>query len=214
MAILSGAIAPGEALPSERALSEAWGINRHAIREAIGRLQQARLVAVAQGGATRVLDWRRTGGLELLITLGMSNLDPEMIRSVLELRACIGEDAARLCAQRAPARLRRDAALLAEAVVGERDALARAGIYERLWEHVVDGSGNVAYRLALNSLVGGLELTPEAAAFLAPTDREARHVLAFALALRDRDGDGAARAAGTLLRRPVKVMGRFRRRPA
>ena len=55
-AILLGALAPGDAVPSERELVRAPGVNRHAVREAVKRLQQARLVQVSQGGATRVLN--------------------------------------------------------------------------------------------------------------------------------------------------------------
>ena len=51
--VLSGRVAPGEPLPSERVLSEELGVNRHAVREAVKRLQQAGLVTVSHGGATR-----------------------------------------------------------------------------------------------------------------------------------------------------------------
>src|SRR5215213_10644494 len=59
--ILSGTLAPGDPLPGERQLAEELGVNRHGIREAVKRLQQAGLVRVSHGGATRVLDWRDHG---------------------------------------------------------------------------------------------------------------------------------------------------------
>src|ERR671923_1825544 len=68
-AILGGRYAAGDALPSERRLSEELDTSRHAVREALKRLQQAGLVSISQGGATRVRDWRRHGGLELLLAL-------------------------------------------------------------------------------------------------------------------------------------------------
>src|SRR4051812_38304627 len=108
-AILSGRLAPGDPLPSERTLSDEHGVNRHAVREAVKRLQQAGLVRVSHGGATRVLDWRASGGLELLSDLG-SFADPaalrELLRSIAEIRATVGADAARLCAIRAGDELR------------------------------------------------------------------------------------------------------------
>ena len=116
-AILSGSLAPGDAVPSERELSERLGVNRHAVREAVKRLQQARLVQVSQGGATRVLDWRETGGLDLLLDVALARdgtVDAATLRAIGEMRACIGSDAARLCAMRAPAKIRRDIAELAE----------------------------------------------------------------------------------------------------
>src|SRR6201991_4954325 len=102
--ILGGRYAPGDALSSERTLSEELETSRHAVREALKRLQQAGLVSISQGGATRVRDWRRHGGLELLLDLGVDGEAPEALhapRAAMEMRACIGADAARRCAERA-----------------------------------------------------------------------------------------------------------------
>src|SRR5689334_16763008 len=99
-AILSGSLKPGDAIPSERELAERLSVNRHAVREAVKRLQQARLVQVSQGGATRVLDWRETGGLDLLLDIALARegtVDADTLRAIGEMRACIGSDAARLC---------------------------------------------------------------------------------------------------------------------
>src|ERR1044071_2089500 len=65
--ILTGRYQAGDPLPSERNLSEELQTSRHVVREALKRLQQAGLVAISQGGATRVRDWRHYGGLELLL---------------------------------------------------------------------------------------------------------------------------------------------------
>ena len=51
--ILSDRYAAGDALPSERRLSEELETNRHAVREALKRLQQAGLVAISQGPSPR-----------------------------------------------------------------------------------------------------------------------------------------------------------------
>src|SRR3954453_422269 len=137
--ILDGRLAPGDPVPSERTLSAEHGVNRHAVREALRRLQQAGLIAVTHGGATRVLDWRAHGGLELLVDLAAR--EPSLLASIVEMRASIGADPAALCARRAP-----DPALPSD-VAGSLER------YERFWERIVEGSGNVAYRLAFNSLV-------------------------------------------------------------
>src|SRR3954447_26179261 len=102
--ILGGRYRAGDALPSERRLSEELETNRHAVREALKRLQQAGLVSISQGGATRVRDWRRHGGLELLLDVAADGDVPEALhagRAAMEMRACVGADAARLCARRA-----------------------------------------------------------------------------------------------------------------
>src|SRR4051794_41926685 len=61
--IVSGRYAPGEKLPTQRALASDLGVNMAPVREAVKRLEQLRLVDVRQGDAMRVADWRATGGL-------------------------------------------------------------------------------------------------------------------------------------------------------
>lgn len=154
--ILSGHYAPGDPLPSERALSEAHRVNRHAVREAIKRLQQAGLVQVAQGGATRVLDWHQTGGLDLLGDLATTEELAPLLRAVGEMRASIGADAARLCAIRGPAEIRGGLPALARGLPDPADVrrfATRFRAYEAFWARIVEGSGNLTYRLAFNSLV-------------------------------------------------------------
>jgi len=68
------------------------------------------------------------------------------------MRATIGTDAARLCALRAPAAVR-EALREWAAAPASADYAERFEAYEALWAMIVDGSGNVAYRLAFNSLV-------------------------------------------------------------
>lgn len=154
--ILSGRYEVGEALPSERRLSEELETSRHGVREALKRLQQAGLVSISQGGATRVRDWRRHGGLELLLDLAQEGAAPEALhvpRAAMEMRACIGADAARRCAQRAGAATKAQIVARAEQLAAVEDLAARNAHYEVLWELIVDGADNIAYRLALTSLV-------------------------------------------------------------
>src|SRR3954469_2074214 len=153
--ILSGELAAGDSLPSERSLSESHRVNRHAVREAIKRLQQAGLVQVSHGGATRVLDWRATGGLDLLDDLAQTvDLQP-LLRSIGEMRASIGADAARLCALRGPDEVLAELPRLAASLPQPADVRryeTRFRAYEAFWARIVDGSGNLTYRLAFNSL--------------------------------------------------------------
>lgn len=191
-AILDGELAPGDRVPSERALSERHGVNRHAVREALKRLQQAGLVRIAQGGATRVLDWRESAGLDLMLDLMRHGgvPPPELVGAVLEMRASVGIDAARRCSERGDgeqrAEIGRRAAAAAElAVDAGEDALVDA--YAGLWGLIVDGSGNVAYRLALNSLNAALTADPELAAALTPRDPAGLLRLGDAIAAGDAD---------------------------
>ncbi|HVU74464.1 MAG TPA: GntR family transcriptional regulator [Mycobacteriales bacterium] len=203
--ILSGRLGVGDPIPSERALAEQHSVNRHAVREAVKRLQQAGLVAVSQGGATVVRDWRRTAGLDLLGSwplLAADSGDGVILRDALEMRASIGIDVVRRCAQRAGAVERAEvavrAAALAPDVVGDLE-----GTHERyiaFWDAVIDGADNLAYRLAYNSLIGAVgEIGAGAAHLFAREMADVTTFEALTTAVVEGDAEAAARAADALL---------------
>ena len=154
--ILQGEMRPGEPLPAERLLCEALGVNRGAVREALRRLEQARLVSVRHGGTSRVLDYERHGGLDLLGALLLrpdGGFDTAVVRSVLEMRSALGADAARLAAQRAGRAVAPRLETTVASMRGARgDLPALQELASEFWAELVEGSGNVAYRLALNAL--------------------------------------------------------------
>lgn len=152
--VLGGGIPPGESLPPERSLTGTLAVNRQAIREALQRLAQSGLVEINHGGPTKVLDFRRNGGLDLLprLLVGSDGFEPKVVRSMMEMRACIGPDVARLAAQRATP----DVVRALEGVVEEMGAQTEPSDIARLdvefWDLLVDGAENIAYRLAYNGL--------------------------------------------------------------
>jgi GntR family transcriptional regulator, transcriptional repressor for pyruvate dehydrogenase complex len=167
-------------LPSERTLAHQLGASRHAVREALKRLQQSGLVRISQGGATRVRDWRRHGGLELLLGLDEPPPGLEIERAVMEMRASIGADAARLAATRATAVQRAELEARAEMLAAEADLDVRNTIYEAFWDVIIDAAENLAYRLALNTLVSGQQLVSLDAAQVAAELRDAEAVRTLA----------------------------------
>ena len=204
--ILLGRLAPGDALPSERRLSEDLGVNRHAVREALKRLQQAGLVAISQGGATRVRDWRRTGGLDLMLELGAEGAAlPELHvgRATREMRACIGADAARRCAARAGDALRAAIRERAAQLTAVEDLAARNAHYEVLWDHLVDGSENLAYRLALTTLVARQRVASVGPEAVAAELADVRAIRNLVRAVAEGDADIAHARARDLLERSV-----------
>ena len=154
--IVHGKMEPGVSLPAERQLCEMLGVNRGAVREALKRLAQAGLVVIQQGGGTKVLDYRRTAGLDLLSRLMFhrdGTIELDVAGSIMEMRAALAPDIARLCAQRA------DDALIAElrAIVSsmhdaEQDLERLQTLSLEFWDLLVRGSGNLAYELAFNTL--------------------------------------------------------------
>jgi DNA-binding FadR family transcriptional regulator len=202
--ILSGALPPGAAVPSERRLAEELGASRHAVREALKRLQESGLVRISHGGATRVRDWRHEGGLELLLAVAaQGDVPPELEaeRAAMELRACIGADAARRAAERADAAQRAELLARAEALAAAPVPEQRNVEYERFWDVVVDGAGNVAYRLALNTLVAGQHVLVLDAERVAAELGDPEAIRALAAAIAERRADDARAVAAELLER-------------
>lgn len=205
--ILGGRLAVGDGIPSERTLSERFAVNRHAVREAVKRLQQAGLVQVSHGGATRVLDWSRTGGLELLTDLPASG-DLDAARAGYELRACLAAEIAARGTQRAGDAdrvLMRERAATLAAARRDGDDHAVLAAYRELWDVIVDASANIAYRLAYNSLLTGeSKLLDIALGFLGDELRDDATTTLLVTAFLAGDDDAARAAASTLTARTLE----------
>jgi DNA-binding FadR family transcriptional regulator len=179
------------------------------VREALKRLQQAGLVSISQGGATRVRDWRRHGGLDLLLALGAEGEAPPqelgLVRAMLEMRASVGADAARLCALRSDTATRAELEARAAALAAATDPAARTAIYDVIWDRIIDASDNLAYRLALNTLVAGQRVLSFDASVVGAEIVDGAAVRALARAIADADPDRAHAAARDLLTRSIPV---------
>ncbi len=152
--VLSGAMQPGQTLPSERKLAEVLGVSRPAVREALKRLTEAGLVEVRQGDATTVRDFRRHAGLDLLprLLIRAGELDLTVVRSILETRLHNGPKVAELAAERGGPEL---TALLDEALralQAENDPVEQQRHALTFWDHIVDGADSIAFRLMYNTL--------------------------------------------------------------
>jgi DNA-binding FadR family transcriptional regulator len=121
------------------------------------RLEQIGLLKISQGGGTKVLDFKRHAGLDLLALMAEHATGGRDVATVwvavLEMRAAIAADIARLCAERAPQSLKEELV----AITGEmRKATGGAQLLRlevRFWDRAVEGAQNLAYRLAFNSLI-------------------------------------------------------------
>ena len=207
-AILSGGYAAGDPLPAERLLAEAFAVNRHAVREALKRLQQAGLVEVRHGGATRVRDWRTDGSLDLLAHVpfaGERGAGPELLRSVVEARRWIGIDVARLAATRASASQLTTLRRYAQDGADPREDLATLSArYEDLWRAVVEACDNLAYLLAYNSLLAaGAAAHDESQKVFEPEARDLAAHAELVDAIAAGDGERAALLADDLLSRSL-----------
>jgi DNA-binding FadR family transcriptional regulator len=211
--ILDGRLVAGEALPAERTLTELFGVNRQALREALQRLHQLGLVEIRHGGSTRVEDFRRQAGLDLLPRLlvkGDGKLDVAVVRSLMEMRAAIGPESAALCAQRARPDTVTELGVTAGEMTTETDLAVLARLDTTFWDLVVDGSDNVAYRLALNSLRRSYQPVEAVVSEILATElRDAAGHQAVADAIRAGQAEQARVAAVRLLAQGTAAMTEF-----
>jgi GntR family transcriptional regulator, transcriptional repressor for pyruvate dehydrogenase complex len=152
--ILSGAYAPGEKLPTQRALAAELDVNMASVREAVKRLEQLRLVEVRHGDAMRVRDWRTDGGLDVVahVLFRAGGLDRRTLESLLEARRLMLSEAARLAAERRSEAQATRIEDLAERILTADDPAAAQALDWELMALVVEASGNVVFQLILNSI--------------------------------------------------------------
>ncbi len=204
-AILSGRYAPGERLPTQRTLAAELDVNMASVREALGRLEQLRLVEIRHGDATRVRDWRVAGGLEALALLGSS--DAETIGALFEARRLLLVEAARLAASRRSEEQGSKLRELAGAIPAAADDGAALIADWEFMAALIEAAGNLVFQLIMNS-VRELYL-PNAAAFtgvVAGRDELAPLYAEVAGAVAARDGEAAAAAIGRLAAAQEKRM--------
>jgi GntR family transcriptional repressor for pyruvate dehydrogenase complex len=103
--ILCGELKAGERLAGERELATKYGTNRNTLREAVRKLEQARLVTVRHGQGVTVADFRKTGTLDLLSPFLQASLDgseiAHVMEDILEPRVLLLEHATRLAVRHA-----------------------------------------------------------------------------------------------------------------
>ncbi len=155
--ILQGALSAGERLPGERELASKYGTNRNTLREAVRKLEQARLVTVRHGQGVTVADFRRTGTMELLSPFLESPRDlsevAHMLEDILPARLMVIEFATRLAIRRAD---RTDCNRLADitdlliAAFDRGDPVVIAHGFHRWLDALIDAGHSVAIRWIAN----------------------------------------------------------------
>jgi GntR family transcriptional regulator, transcriptional repressor for pyruvate dehydrogenase complex len=198
-AIVVGDYAPGARLPTQRALAADLGVNMATVREALGRLEQLRLVETRHGSGTHVLDWRRSGGLDALTLAAAGIADPQLGGALFEARRLLLRESARLAAARRSEEQAAALAQLADAVAAAPDDATALLADWSFMAALVEAAGNLVFQLIMNS-VRELYL-PHAAVFAAlVSDRERLLPLyaRVAEAVRDQDRRGAAAAVTEL----------------
>ncbi|MEZ4373873.1 MAG: GntR family transcriptional regulator [Polyangiaceae bacterium] len=155
--ILVGELAAGERLPGERDLATTYGTNRNTLREAVRKLEQARLVTVRHGQGVTISDYKKTGTMELLspmLEAGGSLLEVvHILEDILPAREQVLEFATRLAVRRADSsdidRLTGITELLITAFETKDGALVGKG-FHRWLEALIDAGHSTAIRWISN----------------------------------------------------------------
>jgi DNA-binding FadR family transcriptional regulator len=197
--ISRGELAVGAALPGERALAEEFQVNRGAIREALQRLSQCRLVAIRHGDATRVLDYRNAVSFDVLpdvLFRDDGSPNPEVAARGFEVLSWIYPDVAR----RAAARGGPETARRFEAIVSEVEAAGTAqpaAVEARLLlcRTLFATAENLVYRFFHNNSEEFARRVPWNLSARV-VERELAQFRALTKAIAERDGETAARLFG------------------
>jgi DNA-binding FadR family transcriptional regulator len=201
--VVDGGLEAGAALPSERRLAEVLGVSRPAVREALQRMTQTRLLEVRHGGATTVRDFRRFAGLDLLPRLLVRKgvFDASVARSILEARLVVGPGVAALAAQRGGPALAATLTDAVDALAATDDDVERQLHALGYWDLVVDAADSLAFRLMFNSLRAAYEPAIEAlASVMAEEVGQVGAYRVLTAAIGEGDPDTARAAAERVLR--------------
>ena len=101
--IISGELAAGVKLPTERELAEELGVTKSVVHFALKELEQLKFLRCVPRHGTYVNDWLCCGNFETLnavLKLQGVNVDAELKNSLIQMRNVIESDAMQLCSQR------------------------------------------------------------------------------------------------------------------
>lgn len=203
--VVDGGLAVGEQLPSERQLAEVLGVSRPAVREALQRMAQTRLVEVRHGGGATVRDFRKYGGLDLLPRLLVRDggVDPAVARSIVETRTSVAPGIAALAAARGGPALTAALSAVLDRMAETRDPVTWQELALEFWDVVVDGADSIVFRLMFNGLRAAYEpVLPALATVLAAEVGQVDPYRVLATAI-DAGDPGTARAAAERVLAPT-----------
>jgi len=150
--VLAGRLPAGSLLAPERELAAAYGVTRTSLKHALVRLAQLGLVETKHGVGTRVRDYQREGGWELLPVL-VASAGTDWLGEIFQARREIGVlIAARAAAHRTEAHRSELAAALAAVRHASGPDAAQLADCE-VHRLIAAATGNRVYRLMANGLL-------------------------------------------------------------
>lgn len=158
--ILSGALLAGTQLPNERELSEALGVNRGSVREALKRLEFLELIDVRHGQGSFVRPLSGSSALQLIEALirDRATVTTELLRQILEFRRHVTVHVIELAARNhRPEHLERARRLVEREANEGGDPAVALEIDVAMNAMLGEATGNLMYQLLTNLLTRLLE---------------------------------------------------------
>ena len=204
--ILMGTLSPGSMLPGERELAERLGVSRLTLRSALATLQSEGLVEKVHGAGNRVLDFRESGGVDLIAHLARYAIEGgemplRLLGDLLEFRRLVATQVLGVVAERGtPAELQalRDQRAKLGTVLDDGEAFMREDLqFARI---LVRATHNLALELLYNTVQRIVGQSPgfEAAFIVNASQTLATYDLLLEL-LETRDPQRIRRAATRIL---------------
>jgi GntR family negative regulator for fad regulon and positive regulator of fabA len=155
-AILNGDYPPGAILPAERELAGKLGVTRPTLRETLQRLERDGWLTIQQGKSTRVNDYWRDGGLNVLNALVRygEKLSPDFIPNLLQVRFALAPEYTRQAVEQSPAQVSK---CLQDSTTLHDNPDEFASFDWRLHYSLTIASGNPIFTLILNGFAGFYE---------------------------------------------------------
>jgi len=179
VAILGGDYPPGSILPAERELATRLGVTRPTLRESLQRLGRDGWLTIQQGKPTRVNDYWKEGGLNVLNALVhySENLPVNFIPNLLQVRLLLAPTYTRQAVELAPGRV---AEYLEDAYTLNDLPEEYASFDWHLHRTLTIASGNPIFTLILNGFAGFYEQMA-ASYFMQANARQVSHDFYLAL---------------------------------
>ncbi|MEV6019921.1 FCD domain-containing protein [Streptomyces sp. NPDC051997] len=203
--ILDGRHPAGSYLPPERRLADGYGVTRTTLKHAFGRLVQAGLLETRHGVGTRVRDYARLGGADLLPMLVRH--DSAWVHEVFEVRRGVGALIAERAAERGTRAQRAELSALLAAVERAEGADAVQLADVEVHRALARATGNRVYVLLTNTLFNAY--LPVRSLLKGPfTDPETAHrrLAPVVEAVTAGDAHRAREAAAAYLRETERIM--------
>ncbi|GAA2595375.1 GntR family transcriptional regulator [Actinomadura fulvescens] len=150
--VLSGRYPPGSYLPPERELAAAYEVTRTSLKHAIVRLAQVGLVETKHGVGTRVRDYERLGGPELLPLL-VRTVGPSWMGEIFEVRREVGAQVAAKAAVHITTEQRDRLVELAARLRGAADTGTAQLTECEIHRVIAAATGNRVYGFLVNALL-------------------------------------------------------------